>query len=384
MLKLFFYINKIFIINIIILYIFLYSLEVFLQFDYGSLYKETIYFYKKKISKKLKEDVVLSFAPYKLINTNSDIFPLAGIPNKVTILCGDGSKFYYYKSDKLGFNNKNFSKINDAIIIGDSYIHGNCLDQSFNLINNINYNGIKAVGLGMMGNGPLIEYATFKEYELFFDYKYLIWIFTPDSDYYDLSNEINNKILKKYINNENYSQKLLINKEKSISRINEYLNLKKDRPIREFSRKYHLDLNIIRNLLEKILNKKHLYNISNIPNEKNTLLIKNIFFETNKFLENKNKKLLVVFNANYPELMFPKNNNNLKKKKLIENNLIELKKYFIENSINFFDFNEFVKDKYDYENIEKIFKKTNVGEGWNHYTSYGNAALAKLISKILN
>ena len=382
MIKLFFYIYKVFIINIIILYIFLYSLEVFLQFDSGNLYKETKYSYKKKISKKLQKDVVLSFAPYKLINTNSDIFPLAGIPNKVTILCGDGLKFYSYKSGKLGFNNNNFSKINDAIIIGDSYVHGNCLDQNFNLVNNINYNGIKTIGLGIMGNGPLIEYATFKEYESFFDYKYLIWVFTPDNDYYDLSNEINNKILKEYINNENYSQKLLINKEKSTRIVNEYLNLRKDRPIREFSKKYHLDLNIIRNSLKKILNEKVLNNTNNIFNERNVLLIKNIFFKTNKFLENRNKKLLVVFGAINPELMFPKNNNNLKKKKLIENNLVELKKYFIENSINFFDFNEFVKDKYDYENIEKIFKKTN--EGWDHYNNYGNAILAKLISKKLN
>ena len=292
-------------------------MEIFLQFKKGKLYNDTKYTFQKKISKKLNKDVVLAFAPYKLINKNSKIIPLSGIPNKTTILCDIGEKFITYKADRLGFNNKEIAIVNDVIIVGDSYVHGNCLDQKYNLVNQMNHSRVKSVGLGMMGNGPLIEYATFREYEFLFKYKYLVWIFVPENDYYDLTNEQKDIILKKYLVNQYYKQNLVENQNLTSLEIYKYLNSKKDRPIREFLRKYHLDIAIIRNSINKF-NKKFITKEeskieSNFFDKNNILLINKILLKTNDLLKKNNKKLIVVFNANNPELMFPKNIANKKK-----------------------------------------------------------------------
>ena len=356
-------------------------MEIVLQFKKNKLYNDTKYSFQKKISKKLNENVVLSFSPYKLISKNSKIIPLSGIPNKTTILCDDGKKFITYKADKFGFNNKKNTKVNDIIILGDSYVHGNCLDQKYNLVNQINHLGVKSVGLGMMGNGPLIEYATFIEYEFLFKYKYLVWLFTPENDYYDLANEQKNAILKKYLVNQNHKQDLVKNQNLTTLEIYKYLNSKKNRPIREFLRKYHFDMSIIKDSIKKF-NKKFVSNEeasieSNSFDKKNILLTNRILLKTNKFLKRENKKLMVVFNANHPELMFPQNIPNKKKNKLIELSTGEIKKKLMENNIVYLDFNAYIKEKYNYKNVEKIFKKTK--HGWNHYTKEGNATLAKLI-----
>tara|TARA_B100001964_G_C14152212_1_gene562601 strand:+ start:1 stop:1158 length:1158 start_codon:yes stop_codon:yes gene_type:complete len=368
-------------INIIILYSLLYSVEIFLQFKKGKLYNDTKYTFQKKISKKLNKDVVLAFAPYKLINKNSKIIPLSGIPNKTTILCDIGEKFITYKADRLGFNNKEIAIVNDVIIVGDSYVHGNCLDQKYNLVNQMNHSRVKSVGLGMMGNGPLIEYATFREYEFLFKYKYLVWIFVPENDYYDLTNEQKDIILKKYLVNQYYKQNLVENQNLTSLEIYKYLNSKKDRPIREFLRKYHLDIAIIRNSInkfnKKFITKEEAKIESNFFDKNNILLINKILLKTNDLLKKNNKKLIVVFNANNPELMFPKNIANKKKNKLIELSTNKIKKKLIENNIIYVDFNTYIKKKYNYGNVGIIFKKTK--HRWNHYTKEGNAILAKLI-----
>ena len=356
-------------------------MEIFLQFKKDKLYNDTKYTFQKKISKRLNEDVVLSFSPYKLINKNSKIIPLSGIPNKTTILCDNGDKFVTYKADRLGFNNKEITIINDVIIVGDSYVHGNCLDQKYNLVNQMNHLGVKSVGLGMMGNGPLIEYATFREYEFLFKYKYLVWIFTPENDYYDLTNEQKDKKLKKYLDNEYHKQDLVENQNLTSFEIYKYLNSKKNRPIREFLRKYHLDMAIIRNSInkfkKKFITKEEASIESNSFDKNNIFLANKILLKTNDFLKKENKKLVVVFNANHPELMFPKNTANKKKKELIELSMDKIKKRLIENNIIYVDFNNYIKEKYNYGNVETIFKKTK--HGWNHYTKEGNATLAKLI-----
>ncbi len=61
-----------------------------------------------KINKGL--DVVPSIFPSVFLKKNLvykelDIFPLAGVSNKITVFCREGEKFAIYKSDRYGFNN---------------------------------------------------------------------------------------------------------------------------------------------------------------------------------------------------------------------------------------------------------------------------------------
>ena len=77
---------KIIFTNFLILYVLLYILEIFLQFNSGSLFKKTKFYYQSKLENQSMEEVVLSFAPYKFLNKNKKIIPLSGIANKKTIL----------------------------------------------------------------------------------------------------------------------------------------------------------------------------------------------------------------------------------------------------------------------------------------------------------
>ena len=88
----------------------------------------------------------------------------------------------------------------NILVLGDSYVHGQCVNNKTNLIGQMNELGKKAIGLGIYGNGPLMEYATLIEYDQNFKYDTLVWVFTPDNDFYDLSLEKNEPILLNYIN----------------------------------------------------------------------------------------------------------------------------------------------------------------------------------------
>ena len=76
------------------------------------------------------------------------------------------------------------------------------------------------INLGYRGNGPLIEYATLREY-LFKPVKNLIWVYY-ENDLKDLHNELKNETLKNYIKNDNFSQNLLL-KQNNINLLNKKL-----------------------------------------------------------------------------------------------------------------------------------------------------------------
>ena len=64
----------------------------------------------------------------------------------------------------------------------------------------------------------MIEYATLKEY-LNYKVKNILWIYYSGNDLTDLSRELENDILKKYLTDQNFSQKL-INNQPQIDKIN--------------------------------------------------------------------------------------------------------------------------------------------------------------------
>ena len=88
--------------------------------------------------------------------------------------------------------------------------------------------GFNSINFGMMSTGPLFQYAILSEYSKKYNYKSLLWLFNPDNDFYDLSNEIKNKILIRYYENDKFSQNL-INR-----------NYQKDEVVKDFFCDYNL------------------------------------------------------------------------------------------------------------------------------------------------
>ena len=376
--------SKIVIINIIILFFFLYLIEITINYKNNNLFKKTrIYHLNIQKNKTYNQNVFLNIAGHKFLdNTKISILPLSGYKNSTILLCIDeNNKPIFYLSDKNGFNNKMDNIVNDFLLIGDSYVQGMCVNNKNNLNAQFKKHNYITTNLGMAGNGPLLEYATFKEYQNEYEYQDIILFITLDNDFYDLSNEKKNKILMKYINEENFTQKIKENELSKIEVINSYFGKKTERIFNDFLSIYHFNLKELGNTLEKIFKKENL--TSNVPNYLEDDLIDLLFLRIlngfNNDAKNKNKKFYVVFNGLNPDILYPNTENENELNRIyIKNKLKKFKIYLNKNNIPYYDFNEYIIKNYNKANITTLFKKIN-GQ-WDHYTEKGFLELTKKIN----
>ena len=168
-------------------------------------------------------NIFLATDPYHFLKTNEQIFPLSSLSNIKTILCNEYGLLSEYQSDRYGFSNPDFeweSEI-DYLILGDAYAHGNCVKQEDSISGILRkLNGGKGVlNFGFGGNGPLIKYAQLREYLNLINVKKVLWFYSETDDlegpdfrdpkkFEGLKAELTNNILKKYIDDLNFSQKL--------------------------------------------------------------------------------------------------------------------------------------------------------------------------------
>ena len=149
-------------------------------------------------------------------------FPLSGLSNKKTIFCNESGYFSKYYSDKYGFNNpsEEWDKEKQIILIGDSYIHGACVNEGKDLASNLRkftQNGV--LNLGYSGNSTLIQLATIREYLKKDSSKVILFFFENDLE--ELSYEIKNNFLIQYINDNSFFQNLK-DKQKIVDNKNHY------------------------------------------------------------------------------------------------------------------------------------------------------------------
>ena len=128
----YYYFTKIIFINLVLLYFFLYILELFINFNNNKIFQKTRLYYLNKDSKKeLGEKIYLNFGAYKLIDKTVDILPLSGYETAKILLCLDeNNNPVYFNSDNNGFNNNDSDK-NNILLIGDSYVQGMCVNNNY-------------------------------------------------------------------------------------------------------------------------------------------------------------------------------------------------------------------------------------------------------------
>lgn len=212
----------------------LYLIEAYLQITNKNLIRNKVTVkvkeYEKKTGKKIdirnrfliyqelkKKDpnVVVSLIPKNYLHENNQtIFPLSGISNSKTIFCNENGYMSIYQSDRYGFNNPDVEwnkKEIEFFLVGDSFTHGYCVNEpdtiSGNLRSMLNQGG-GVLNLGQGGNGPLIEYATLKEYLPIANTKRVLWIYYEGNDVKDTREESKNSFLSNYLNDINFSQDL--------------------------------------------------------------------------------------------------------------------------------------------------------------------------------
>ena len=370
---------KIIFVNLVLLYFFLYILELFINFNNNKIFQKTRLYYLNKDSKNLDEKIYLNFGAYKLVDKTVDILPLSGYENAKILLCLDeNNNPVYFNSDKNGFNNKDTDQ-NNILLIGDSYVQGMCVNNNYIFNEQFKKYNLNTSSLGVAGNGPLLEFATFKEYKLDLNLKSIVLFITPDNDFYDLSNEKNNKILKNYLNDDNFKQNLSTEqiRKRKIEILDGYFGNKTNRLWNDFFTVYHFNLKQVGNLIEDLFKKKNLFNDEFLylqSQEIDELFIKIL----DRFVEEAKKdniNFYVVFNSVTPDILYPKTFDQKKFNKLVNDKVILIKSHLKKQNINFFDFNNYLITNYSEKNISEIFK--NINNRWDHYTNKGFSILTR-------
>ena len=151
---------------------------------------------KLEIYKDLKKNnskITVSIHPNYLVSKNySNVpFPLSSVSNSETIFCNENGYYSIYQSDRYGFNNPDNEwdkKEIEYLLVGDSFTHGYCVNRPNDISSVLRSLSKKSVlNLGMGGNGPLIEYATLREY-LNTKVKKVLWIYFEGNDLANLEN----------------------------------------------------------------------------------------------------------------------------------------------------------------------------------------------------
>jgi lysophospholipase L1-like esterase len=146
-----------------------------------------------------------------LVGEAGNIYPLGGISNITTAFGNEGGFFPIIEMDEYGFNNPKqiINKGNvDIVLIGDSFTGGHSVHADENIGAVLRKLGLNVISLGKSGNGPLIEYATLKEYAEHIKPKVVVWIYFKN-DLSDLLREKSSPLLMQYLNEDDFSQNLI-------------------------------------------------------------------------------------------------------------------------------------------------------------------------------
>mgnify|MGYP001203335481 FL=1 len=151
----------------------------------------------------------------KTNNGENKIYPLSGISRTTTIFSNELGFFPIIETDEHGFNNpKGLYEKNemDLMIIGDSFAEGinvNADENISSILRSIDSN-LKIINLGKQGHGPLLEFATIKEYGQFLKPKIILWFYYIN----DISELEDIKLLWpsmfRYLSEESFSQNLIL------------------------------------------------------------------------------------------------------------------------------------------------------------------------------
>jgi hypothetical protein len=180
--------------------------------------------------RKKDPETVLYVAPSSFrTKTDQAIMPMSSISKKQTVGGNENGYYAVDLTDRYGFNNPDREwdkEIIEFLLIGDSFTIGNTVNQPDTIAGNLRKFILKdkgALSLGHGGIGTLIEYAILREYLPLVNAKRVIWLYSELNDLTNLSDELKNKILLNYLNDENFTQNLYLKQNAIDNMINEYI-----------------------------------------------------------------------------------------------------------------------------------------------------------------
>lgn len=139
------------------------------------------------------------------------LIPVSGMPRTKTVLCNELGEYYIPDTDRFGFVNPDSvwdSPKFQMALIGDSFTNGLCAPDARNYSEILRSRYSPLINVSQNGNGPLVEYASLREYVEPLKPKIVLWIYFEGNDPQDLSREMNNQILLSYVRDLNFTQNL--------------------------------------------------------------------------------------------------------------------------------------------------------------------------------
>ncbi|MFO0592416.1 MAG: phage holin family protein [Polyangiaceae bacterium] len=152
--------------------------------------------------------------------------PFAGVSNRTTVFCNEGGYWAVYDSDEHGFNNPKGiwgAPPLDVAILGDSYSQGACVPQNKITAAFVRKKFPKTLTFGMCANGPLMEYADFREFVTELKPKVVLWVYY-NNDLSDMNVETQSELLMRYVNDDTFKQNLASRQAGVDKALDDYLN----------------------------------------------------------------------------------------------------------------------------------------------------------------
>lgn len=164
------------------------------------------------------------------IYANQDkVLPFGGISNITTTWFDKESGNYaIIKTDEHGFNNPKglYNKEIDIVLLGDSFVEGVSVNANKNISAYLRQSGLTTINSGKKSIGPLMKLAILKEYAEPLKPKIVLWQYFVN-DYNILKTfEINSSLLMQYLNENDFSQNLILRQDKIDYAIKDYLDKK--------------------------------------------------------------------------------------------------------------------------------------------------------------
>ena len=389
-----FFINQKLLNNLFVLFV---SLIISLQFvnlyfyiiGEGRLADKRLYF---DVYFDLKEQypnkkVSVKYGPGDLLLKKFDgynyLFPFSGISKSITPVCNETGKWSIIDTDRYGFNNldKEWDKpYTHSIFVGDSFTHGACVSEKNNIVgqfkNLLNKDEFGVINLGYLSNGPLLYYTTFKEYSKYITPKNVFFLYWEGNDLLNLFEEMKSDMLRKYIEDKNFSQKLI---ERQVEIDNFWEEKKIDKNVKKRTKNvllkfltfFHIREHI---RMDKIFKANKERNNKVVSSKDSKLIIKgfeNIIINFKKEVEEKNGKFYFVY---LPDHQRFKLDENQKKNHRRKNEIIKI---INKNNVDLIDISkefEKLKNPYKYYPFERD----------GHYNEDGYEFIARNLYNFIN
>ena len=312
------------------------------------------------------------------------LFPFSGISKSITPMGNETGSWSIIDTDRYGFNNldKEWDKpYVHSIFVGGSHTHGAYVSEKNNIVgqfkNLLNKDEFGVINLGYLSNGPLLYYTTYREYSKYITPKNIFFIYWEGNDLLNLFEEMKVDILRKYIEDKNFSQKLIERQDEIDNfwegrhRVDENVKLRTKNLIVKFLTFFHIREQIRMYKIFKANNEgknKVIYsdNSKSIIND-----FENIIINFKKEVEKKNGKFYFVYLPDYQRFKLNENQKKIHRRKN------EIMSIINRNNINLIDIsNEFEKLKNPY----KYFPFERDG----HYNEDGYSFIASKLYKLIN